>query len=198
MTIVITGWRSTIAEEFRRLLPTKEVVFHGKPLEIEFPLNADRYFFCQGLLRSKPIMHQTRAEMQEGLEVNVRSIVKICDALFAQARPVRICIMGSESGYQGSFDENYAAAKAQLHHYIENREPTHGAQQIVGISPGIVGDAGMTIRRQDVEALDRRRREHPKGRFVTSLEVAQLAKTLLYFQSDFITNVVIRMHGGLK
>jgi NAD(P)-dependent dehydrogenase (short-subunit alcohol dehydrogenase family) len=196
MTIVITGWGSRIASEFRDMLPSKEAVFHGKPLEPDFPIDADRYFFCQGLLRPKSIKDQTRAEIREGLEVNCNSIIRVCDAIFARKRPVRIAIMGSESGYRSSFDENYAAAKAQLHHYIQNRKPTGPAQQIVGISPGIIGDAGMTIRRLDVETVDRRAREHPKGRHITSREVANLVKNLLYFQSDFITNVVIRMHGG--
>ncbi|BCH33140.1 hypothetical protein MesoLjLc_50700 [Mesorhizobium sp. L-8-10] len=198
MTIVITGWQSRITEEFRQILPTKEVVIHGKPLEPNFPVTAERYFFCHGLLRPKRIADQTDAEIAEGLEVNFHSIACACDRIIETTDFARICIIGSESGYRGSFDENYAAAKAKLHGYIETKELRTPGQQIVGISPGIIEDAGMTLRRTDVENLERRKQEHPKKRFLLAREVAQLAKTLLYFQSDHITGVVIRMHGGLR
>ena len=50
----------------------------------------------------------------------------------------RICIIGSESAYRGSFDGTYAKSKAAIHRYVE-ATPTHGQQQLVAISPGIIG-----------------------------------------------------------
>ena len=197
MTIVITGWRSAISEEFRRLLPSKEVVIRGKPLEPDFPMKAHRYLFCQGLLRPKRYEDQTDDEIAEGLEVNYRSIVRICDELFATNDLARVCIIGSESGYRGSFDENYANAKARLHAYVESKILRTPYQQLVAISPGIIEDCRMTMVRQDKDNLARRREEHPKKRFLRAEEVAQMARILLYFQ-DFVSGTVIRMHGGLK
>lgn len=196
MTIVITGWRSRISEEFRRILFPAEVAVHGKPMDSNDPPEAERFFFCQGLLRSKSINDQTASEIAEGRQVNFLSIVRWIDALVARQKPVRICVMGSESGYRGSYDEVYAESKALLHRYIETKE-LFPHQQLVGISPGIIEDAAMTLRRQDVERLDRRRLEHPMRRFLASEEVARMAKTLLYNQ-PYVSGTMIRMHGGEK
>lgn len=196
MTIVVTGWRSRIAEEFRNLLPSKEIVIHGKPIDRDFPHDAERYLFCQGLLRPKRYEEQTELEIREGIEVNYGSIVRACDLIFAKTPHARVCIIGSESGYRGSFDENYASSKAMIHSYVESKE-IGPHQQLVAISPGIIEDCGMTLRRIDVERLDLRRREHPKRRFLKAAEVASMARTLLYFQ-DYVSGTVIRMHGGLK
>lgn len=194
MTIVITGWRSAIAEEFRRILRSAEVTVHGKPLEPNFPVDAQRYLFCQGLLRPKKIEDQTEAEIKEGIEVNYGSIARACDLILATNEFARVCIIGSESGYRGSFDENYASSKALIHRYIETKRLTQH-QQLVGISPGIIGDCRMTTSRTDVENLRRRRAEHPKKRFLEASEVAAMARTLLYFQ-PYISGTIIRMHGG--
>lgn len=194
MTIVITGWRSAIAEEFRQILRSAEVTVHGKPMEPGFPIDVQRYLFCQGLLRPKRIEDQTEAEIKEGIEVNYASIVRACDLIFASNEFARVCIIGSESGYRGSFDENYASSKALIHSYIETKRLAPH-QQLVGISPGIIGDCRMTTSRTDVDNLIRRRDEHPKKRFLEAAEVASLARTLIYFQ-PYICNVVVRMHGG--
>ncbi|TJW14444.1 MAG: SDR family oxidoreductase [Mesorhizobium sp.] len=196
MTIVITGWRSAIAEEFRRILRSAEVAVHGKPMAPNFPTEAQRYLFCQGLLRPKKYEDQTEEEIKEGIEVNYGSIVRACDLIFATNEFARVCIIGSESGYRGSFDENYASSKALIHRYIEAKRLTPH-QQLVGISPGIIGDCRMTTSRADVENLIRRRDEHPKKRFLEASEVAAMARTLLYFQ-PYITGTIIRMHGGAQ
>lgn len=197
MTIVITGWRSAIAEEFRRLLRSNEVTIHGKPLEPNFPLDAERYLFCQGLLRPKSFEEQTENEIREGIEVNYGSIVRLCDLIIARNDFARICVIGSESGYRGSYDENYASSKALLHTYVESKRLRTPDQQLVAISPAIIGDCRMTVERKDVENLERRRREHPKKRFLEAREVAEMAKILLYHQ-PYISGAVVRMHGGLS
>lgn len=193
MTIVITGWRSQIAHEFRRIISSNEVSIHGEPLKTH-PPQAERYLFCQGLLWPKRASDQTEAEVRESIEVNCDSIIRWCELILQNNQIARICIIGSESGYRGSFDGTYAAAKAMIHRYVETRRVGE-FQQLVAISPGIVEDAGMTLRREDKGRLARRRAEHPKKRFLQSAEVASLARTLLYFQ-PFINNAIIRMHGG--
>ena len=162
-----------------------------------FMPRAHRYLFCQGLLRAKRLEEQTSDELDEGYAVNCRSIVEACQTILGENDRARICIIGSESGYRGSFDGAYAAAKRDLHAFIES-VAVRGDQQVVGISPSIVSDAGMTLRRADTDNLERRSSEHPKGRFLTSKEVADLAFFCLYGASDYLTNHVIRLHGGLR
>lgn len=195
MPVVITGWRSAIAEAFRALLPETETPLWGKPLEPDFPTGHERYLFCHGLLRPKRMEDQSQTEREEGWAVNAGSVIWQCEEILRANAGARICIIGSESGYRGSFDEVYACAKRAVHSYVETRRLNHPGQQLVAISPGIVEDCGMTLRRRDVRNLTRRRLEQPKRRFLRAAEVAEMACELLYWQ-DYVTGTVIRMHGG--
>lgn len=163
----------------------------------DVPLKADRYLFCHGLLRPKRPWEQSLDEVSEGYRANCTSITEACDRIIAANDHARICIIGSESAYRSSFDGVYAAAKADLHGYVEQVRLRTPEQQIVAISPGIIGDAGMTTRREDIDNLERRRAEHPKRRFLRSREVANMAAFLLY-EAEFVSNFVVRMHGGLQ
>ena len=196
MTICISGWRSKIAEEFRTFLPPSEPTIWGKPCKPDFPV-ADRYLFCNGLLRPKRAGDQTQDERDEGWLVNFISIATQCDWIFAGNMKARICIIGSESAYRDSFDGTYAVSKQALHSYVGSKKLRAWGQQLVCISPGIIEDAGMTTRRRDTGNLNRRRSEHPMGRFATAREVASLAHHLLYHQ-PYVSGTVVRMHGGLK
>lgn len=195
--IVITGWRSQIAVEFKALLPKGEVPVWGRVVGGPFPLSADRYLFCQGLLYPKTSAEQTEDEIKASIKANYGSIAIECRRIFAVNDRARVCIIGSESAYHGSYDGTYAASKRKIHNFVENLHLESPHQQLVAISPGIIEDAGMTTRRTDVENLDRRRAEHPKRRFVTSIEVAKMAHFLLY-GSDYVTGTVVRMHGGQR
>lgn len=196
MSVCISGWRSRIAEEFRHLLERDEDPVWGKPCEPDFPM-ADRYLFCNGLMQNKCMEDQTQFERDESWMVNFISIATQCDWIIKGNQNARICIIGSESAYRDSFDGSYAVSKQAIHSYIQSKKLRAWGQQLVGISPGIIEDAGMTTRRTDIKNLDRRRKEHPKGRFIRSEEVAKLAHHLLYVQ-PYISGVVIRMHGGQK
>lgn len=189
MTVCITGWRSQIAVEFRALV-TEECVW-GKPLEHEFPA-AGRYLFCHGLLRSKPLDDQTAAERDEGWLVNYISTATQCDWILRSNPTARICIIGSESAYQDSYDGCYAMAKRAIHGYVEGKRLRHAGQQLVAISPGIIEDCGMTTRRQDRQNLERRRNAQRRGRFALAREVAELARFLLY-DAPYISGTVVRM-----
>jgi len=196
--IVITGYSSKIAQEFEAIKAQAVVheAYRCRAPDDGFPLDADRYLFCQGLLRPKQMQDQTDAERAEGFEVNLDSIKRACDAVLEVNDTARICVIGSESAYKGSFDDVYAISKMLLHSYVERKELKPG-QQLVAISPGIIEDAGMTTRRTDKEALAFRKAEHPMGRFLRAREVAELAHHLLFHQ-PYLRNTVIRLHGGLK
>ena len=196
--IVITGYTSMIAQRFALITGWSDAdeLYRCRVPDENFPLDAGRYLFCQGLLRPKRMQDQTEEERAEGFEVNLDSIVRACDAVLAVNESARICIIGSESAYKGSFDDVYAVSKMIIHSYVERKKLGLG-QQLVAISPDIIGDAGMTTRREDRDALEMRRKAHPMKRFLRSSEVAELALHLLYHQ-PYIRNTVIRMHGGNK
>lgn len=202
MAIAIRGAGCTIARSLARLKAVDAhggagydpviAVARGEPM----PLDATRYLFCQGLLLPKPTDDLTDDERRETHEANAGQIVRDCDRLIAANDAARICVIGSESGYAGSYNLAYAAAKAGLHRYVESKELRTPRQQLVAVAPTIIADAGMTLRRTDHAQLAERAALHPKRRWLSSDEVARLVFFLLYVDQGYISGVVIRMNGG--
>lgn len=190
--IYINGMGSRIAQAF---LAQMEVEAVALPLPGKMPWNAERFLFCQGYLAGLEARWHQEVSSAKTWERNFLEIAAALDEIFQANDRARVVVIGSESGFRGSFDTAYAGAKAALHLYVETK-PLLPGQQLVAISPGIIADAGMTLRRTDTEALAARAAAHPKGRFVTCAEVARLAAFLLYEDLGFITGTVIRMHGG--
>ena len=196
----VTGARSRIVAALRGLLPAGEQVVRldndlatlgDQPVVAD----GDRFLLCAGVLHQKPIAAQTPAEVRESLAVNLISAVRVCESVLDANPQARICVLGSESGFKGSYDTTYAVAKAGLHSYVETRALGAG-QQLVAVAPHIIWDTDMTQRRTDVAALAKRAREQPRMRYLTALEVARLIRFLLYDDDGAITNTVIRMNGG--
>jgi NAD(P)-dependent dehydrogenase (short-subunit alcohol dehydrogenase family) len=192
--LVATGWRSAIVQALLPLLPEGEKARRAEIYDED--LTADRYLFCAGVLRPKKIAEQSDAEMTETLLVNCFSVIEVCDSIIEANDTARICVIGSESGYSWSFDGAYAASKAALHRYVETKRLRTSEQQLVCVAPSIIGDAGMTVRREDKQQLHEREMTHPKGRFLQAAEVSRLIKFLLYDDAGYLTGTVIRMHGG--
>lgn len=191
--LAVTGYRSQIIAELRGLLPEGEQI--ERIGDHEYPPMAERYLLCAGLLRPKRFAEQTSAEIDESLHVNLLRPIEICEEILSRNDTARICVIGSESGYTGSFDEAYAAAKSGLHKYIETRKLKPG-QQLVGIAPSIIENCGMTLRRLDQENLEQRRLSHPKGRFLKAQEIARLVHFLLYVDEGYLSGQIIRINGG--
>lgn len=195
MGIVLTGKRSAIVKALVPMLPESETRVYARVDDEHFPfLFHNRYFFCHGILYPKRGGEQTDEERKLSMDVNFHSTVRWCRKILSQNPYARICIMGSESAYRGSYDDTYAEAKMKLHGFVE-RTQLQPRQQLVAISCGIISDAGMTTRRADKANLDARRARSPKRRFVTSREVAMLAHDLLY-RHEWVSSTVVRMHGG--
>lgn len=198
--LFVTGITTTIFQELRDQLPMSEEIAHinvkALPDRSTFESVGDRprLFLAAGLLRPKQILDQSGCEILEGLNVNLISTMRICELALEACDDVRICVIGTESALRGSFDQIYAASKAGLHQYIESKN-LRPNQQIVGIAPTCIEDAGMTWRRTDTANLDSKRAAHPKRRFLTAKEVATLAHFLLYVDLGYISNTVIRMDG---
>lgn len=193
--LAIVGYGSRIAKELRELLDGDYEKEIRRATYADCPVNYHRYLFCAGYLLPKRLLDMTYAEQNETIEANLLGVMRCCEDILRHNNSARICVLGSESGYAGSYNQLYSAAKAGLHRYVETKKLLVG-QQLVAISPSIIGDAGMTLRRKDTEILEDRRKRHPKGRFLISLEVARVIRFLLYEDEGYITNTVIRMHGG--
>lgn len=193
--IAIRGAASAIAEWLVPMLPAGENVV-CVPRSGAMPVDAQRYFFCQGLLRAKPASEQTEDEIAESMDVNAHQVIHACDMILGANAFARICVMGSESAISGSYDGTYATAKAKLHRYVEKKRLPYPGQQLVCIAPSIIGNAGMTIRRVDLTNLEGRKARHPKRRFADAAEIARLVHYLLYEDRGYISGCVIRVHGG--
>lgn len=195
--IVVTGSKSSIVTRYKSLHPEVNII----PTRCENIkgdlLNEPRFLFCQGLLYSKTKQNQTKLEQYNSKDTNYISIVHAVTKIMDTNPIARICILGSESGYRGSYDESYAESKRLLHEFICNMPLRHPGQQLVGISPWIIEDTSMTEARTDIANLHNKRQSHPKKRFLKAIEVSQLIHTLLFEQS-YISNTVVRMHGGLQ
>ncbi len=192
--LAVTGRGSNIVTELLELLPEEEVVHRttcGSPSR-----DAERHLLCAGVIRPKTLREQTAEEITETLNVNCIWPISMMDRILDANDGARICVIGSESGFTWSHDGAYAASKAALHRYVETKK-LQPNQQLICIAPSIISDTGMTQARDDTENLERRKKGHPKGRFLKAVEVARLVKFLLYDDLGYITGQVIRMNGGV-
>lgn len=192
--LAIRGAKSRIAVELAKLVhcvPVREVA-RGERM----PPDASRYLFCAGLLTPTSLEQMDRADAGDIYWHNCGAIIQECERILWHNGGARICVVGSESAFTGSFNQAYATAKAGLHSWVETRRLDSPAQQLVCVSPGIVSDCGMTQRRTDKGRLQARELGHPKGRFMKAREVAAVVHFLLFQDQGYITNQVIRMNGG--
>lgn len=197
MSIGITGFNSTIVREFESLMPDGETIriIQRDPLALN-QMDLDRYLFCQGRLVGDSIINISRHDAAWTWYDNFLTIAKRCDQILAVNRRARICIIGSESGYAGSYDMAYAGAKAAMHLYIETKRLEYPGQQIVGIAPTIIFDSAMTQSRKDLEAVTARGGHRRRGEWLAPLDIAKLAHFALYVDSGNLCNTVLRMTGG--
>lgn len=191
--IYVRGARSAIAQELDVLWP---VVSVGRGEQM--PDDGERYLFCAGLIRQKPIAEQSEDEIAETFMVNAASVIKECDRLLSVNPIARICVMGSESAFKWSFDGAYAAAKAALHRYVETKRLPFPDQQLVCVAPTCIVNTGMNRQRNadGIAGLEKRRLEHPKQRWLQPIEVARMVHFLLCVDEGYTTNIVVRMNGG--
>jgi len=199
--IAIIGHKSKIAEAFIDLLEPTERWVHFRTED--FPgaqTDASRYLFCCGFLAGHSLRAASPDEIDRTWIDNFVEVARAIDCIVDEDPEARICVIGSESGCSGSFDMAYAGAKAGLHLYIETKRLKTPDQQLVGIAPSIVADAGMTLRRTDFDTPEfaARAEAHPKGRYLAAEEVARMAHFLLYQDRGYTSGTVVRMHGGMN
>ena len=193
--IAVTGIRSRIVEELRKLLPPEEEVVGFDGRDPDQLRRCQRLFLCAGLLRPIQLLETSHAEFDDSIVVNLAAPMRICDFALQHNEQIRIALMGSESGFTWSHDGAYAAAKAALHRYVETKKLKPN-QQLICVAPSIIEDTGMTQRRTDTDNLEQRRLANPKQRFLKAAEVAKMVYHLLYVDEGYTTGTVIRMNGG--
>ena len=176
-------------------MPIVAADYVAVPRDTPMP-DADRYLFCQGVLIGKRVGDQSDEERALAWRVNYAQIRDECDRLIAGNDQARICVIGSEAGYVGSYDAIYAQTKAALHQYVRDKRLRTPEQQLICIAPSLIEDAGMCSRRVDMENVERKRQSHPKGRLLTAAEVARLVYFVLYEDRGYLSGVVLRMNGG--
>ena len=190
--IYVRGAGSAIAQALNELHPICPV-HRGERMP-----DAEKYLFCAGLIHQKRASHQTDDEIRDAFEVNAVSVIRECERLIENNPNARICVIGSESGFKGSFDAVYAVAKAGLHRYVETKRLKYPDQQLVCVAPTCVLNTGMNRQRNadGVASLERRRLLHPKMRWLQPMEVARMIHFLLCVDEGYTTSVVVRMSGG--
>lgn len=192
MTVAILNNRSSIAREFRKLIPPGE----DEVLDPKTPMSADRWLMCDGYLAGKALPAISREDDIKSWHRNFTDPAALCELILDHVFNARIVIISSESAYRGSFDMAYAGAKAALNLYVETAQLRTAGQQLVAIAPTIIIDSGMTQRRPDLDVVIARAAQRRAGRWLNAIEVASLAHFLLYVDNGAITNTVIRMNLG--
>lgn len=141
----VTGKRTTIVRALEELtgeqahkLDTKEMTQFGMVIDVR------RFVLAGGVLGGSSWLEHGELSAS----VNLLQPIQICEQILAVVPDARICVVGSQSATLGSFDRFYAAGKAGLEAYVRTREVGSG-QLLCAVSPTIIADSGMTIRRAD-------------------------------------------------
>ena len=193
MIIAIAGGSSRIAKAYiSDFCGDHDVLSYRSPVDL--PVGADRYLICSGVLHGKNLREISREEAVETVEVNFLDVAKACDIIIEANDYAKICIIGSASGEQGSYDMAYAGAKSAIHTYVKHKRLRTAHQHLVAVAPWIVSDAGMSIRRKDFGQLLQRGERRRMGRWPTSQEVAQVMHFAL--NTPLMCNTVVEAKGG--
>ena len=153
-----------------------------------------KFLIFSGFLQTKSIMNQTYNEKIKSNLINASGPVLISEYILERIEDAEIIIMGSESGFKGSYDLSYALAKSSLRMYVKQRCVKKN-QKILLISPSTVNDLGMTERREDIKRLEKYKNQHPKKRFINCQELVDLID-YLFKATTYLTNTEKELYGG--
>lgn len=189
--IAVTGYNTTIVQSLIALCGVTQVKRIDSDLSLpdctfKIPTGADKFVLAAGVLCGKRLMELTPDDVQRMLSVNLVNTMRLCETILESKPRARICVIGSESGFKGSYDTLYAVSKAGLHKYVETRK-VGPKQQLVAIAPHIILDSGMTRARADYNDLLFQKAHGRK--FTTAIEVAGMARFLLTERYTFNNHV---------
>ena len=195
MKLAISGHNSRIAQAFKRLVwPAEYSIAQGYRTASLMPRDWDGYLLCHGVLYGKALQEMALDDWVDTLNANFISTARFCDEVFEKNDRARVCIIGSEAGFSGSYDMIYAASKAAVHLYVTTKRLRTDRQQLVAVAPWIIQDAGMTVRRTDFGTTMARGAERRLKRWLYADEIARIAQMAI--REDALCNTVIRATGG--
>ncbi|TFB10146.1 SDR family oxidoreductase [Candidatus Marinimicrobia bacterium MT.SAG.2] len=172
---------------------------YGQDLEnylTKLELTDSDIVYLSAVLYPKTIADQTQEEFYESFNVNFRLPTIIINYLNNHSENYNFCFVSTESALKGSFDDSYAGAKRAVEMIIEETRLNDPHSRIFAIAPSTIGDSGMTTSRSDKDRLASYLAAHPKQRFLSSHEVANLILSLLSDTYSYLTNTVVRLDGG--
>ncbi len=177
--ILCTGLGSTIIQAVKELRPQERIERIGMRTQEIYDFTDQepglRIILAGGYLAGKSDAEHTEETRTETILANYIRPMNIADQALAEIEDVRICIIGSQSAVAGSYDTQYATAKAMLHRWVLRQKGALGpAQQLVVVAPPIIADSGMTRRRSDYPRV---LQERPH---CMAVDVAQMIVDLLY------------------
>ena len=206
--ILIIGKSSNISKEFLKKIPKnnfifkpskkiwnmKNIDFNSKKINLIKKVN--KILLLHSVISSTPFLKRRSLDIVSQISVNLLSVVKICEVALQHNKKVKIIILGSESGINGSFDIVYSLTKAAIHKYVEERKIKYPEQQLICLAPSTIIDSHMTIKRKDKINIQKSIINNPKKRGILSKEISNLIYALFYEQTNYISNTVIRIDGG--
>ena len=204
----ITGSNCQIGKELIKILPKGSNIFKPskKELNLEnFKINrkvfetiktCDVIILLHSIIIPKHHLNKSSNEKIKQIKINLLSTIEIAEIALKYNKKAKIFIMGSESGKKGSYDIVYALTKAALHKYIKERRILFPNQQLLGLAPSTIIDGKITIKRKDKKNVKKSIRSNPKKRGIYSYEISKFIYSLIFFNTDYISNTVIDIDGG--
>ena len=87
----------------------KNISFDNKKIKII--KEVDKILLLQSIISSKDFLKRRQSDLINQININLISIIKICEIALRFNKKVKIIILGSESGIKGSYDITYALTK---------------------------------------------------------------------------------------
>lgn len=175
--ILIAGWRSTVSQALRELMPTQRALAVEKKSSTvwDFSMAPEdvRVVITLGYLAGKRARDQSDHEENQTWGLNFAEPTLLAEQVLYERPAARVCVLGSWSAVNGSYDENYAASKAKLHRWVQ-RQTYDPPGQLVCIAPPIIADSAMTRRRPDYPQI-LAQRPH-----CCAMDVARAIKAVLF------------------
>ena len=206
--ILITGGSSKIATSLKKLIPKKYNIFSPSKNDWDFSdhtfskkqsnlvKKCNKIFIFHSVLSNKKHLLKSHEEIVSQLNINLLSIINICEISLNNNPNAQIFILGSESAIKGSFDIIYALTKSSIHKYVEERKILKKNQQIVCIAPSTIIDSKMTLKRKDKKNIQKSIKKNPKKRGLNSSEISKLIYDLSFNNTKYLSNTVINVNGG--
>ena len=196
--LAVTGLRTTIVQALTQLTGEPVARIHSDmehpDTKFSVPTEVDGYVLAHGVLHGIRVERMPPRQIQECVNVNLVSTLRLTEQILRHDRLARVVIVGSMSARNGSFDQLYAATKAGVHAYVQTRlvqEP----QILACVAPAIIADSGMTLARADYPNVLRLRPS------VTAMQVATAIRDIIYCKPAHVhrfQNRVVYLEGEIQ